>query len=268
MSEAFTRTERDAILARIRELEAKIWPESDPAPHAPERARMLDTLYALQGEYADRLPRVVMGGCPFTGAPLKRSIDPYGLDGPWWTKDRTFTPQEPAAPPSFRVLLGALDLRGRTPAEAGELVLAGPAVPYVVPRLMAFPGMVAVISRLELATGDLAYPIAYFSTADIHPAELHQAWTRGELWYETDSGEEGWAVMNDEWDFDLAPWIAKGAVRWIAPGDPQHRVIDGSSGAACPFAGLEGERLPQFISTGEVELGDLPDGVPPQPFEE
>ena len=81
-------------------------------------------------------------------------------------------------------------------------------------------------------------------------------------------GEEGWAVMNDEWDFDLAPWIAKGAVRWIAPGDAQHRVIDGSSGAACPFAGLAGERLPQFISTGEVELGDLPDGVPPQPFEE
>jgi hypothetical protein len=268
MSEPFTRAERDALLARIREIEARIWPgDAGPAPGVAQRSQMLDALYAMQGEYADRLPRVVVSACPFTGAPLMRSIDPFGLDGPWWQKDRTFTPAEPAAPPTFRVLLGALDLRGREPAEAGELVIPGPGAPFVVPRLLELPEMVAVVSRLELANGDLGYPIAYFSTEEMDPTELHQEWTRAELWYSSSDGDEGWMVMNDPWDFDLAPWIERGKLRWLRSGDESHRVIGPASGERCPFLDLPGDRLPQFVADGTRELGELPDGVPPQPFE-
>lgn len=268
MSDGFTREERDALLARMREIEAKIWPAEGEAPKKPERARLMDALYALQGEYADRLPRIPVSACPHTGDVLKRSIDPYGLDGPWWTKDRTFTPAEPAPPPTFRVLLGALDLHGRIPSEAGEVVLAGPDVPFVVPRLLGLPGMVAVVSRLDLPNGDIAYPIAYFSTEAMHPTELHQAWTRAELWFTDDDGDSGWTAMNDEWDFELAPWIEKGRLRWIRPGDAGFKVVGPDAGEPCPYVGLSGDRLPQFIGGGERELGDLPDGVPLQPFEE
>jgi hypothetical protein len=267
MSEPFTRAERDALLGRIREVEARIWPgASGPAPHLPERSRLLDTLYALQGEYADRLPRVAMSACPFTGDVVKRAFDPFGLDGPWWQKDRTFSVQEPGAPPTFEVLLGALDLRGREPAETTETVIAGPDVPFVVPRLLSIGDMVAVIARIALENGDVAYPIGYFSHEDVHPSDLHQSWTRGEVWYKVD-GQDGWVAMNDEWDFDLAPWIAKGKVRWIRPGDSTFAVVPANSNEPCPYVGLEGDRLPQFLGDGARDLGDLPNGEPLEPFE-
>jgi hypothetical protein len=264
MSEPFTKPERDALLARMRAVDAELYPARGPRPKRPQQARLRDTYYALLGEYSDRLPRVVMSVCPFTGAVVKRAFDPFGFDGPWWHKDRTFTPEEPAAPPTFKLVLGAVNLRGRKPAEADELVLAGPDAPFVVPRLMELPGMVAVIHRLEMATGDVAWPIAYFSSEDIAPDELHQHWTRAELWFTTEEGNESWLAQNDPWDFDLAPWIAKGQVRWLADADGKAAVVNTGS---CPYAGLPGDHLPQLLAEGERELDDAPSGEPVEPFE-
>lgn len=268
MSEPLTRAERDALLARIREAEGRLYPpEGRPRPNRTETAHLLDLVNELLGEYADRLPRRVLSTCPFTGAPLRRAIDPFDLGGPWWQKDRTFTPKEPAPPPAFQTILGALDLRGRAPAETAETVLAGPDVPFVVPRLLRLPDMVAVVHRLELESGDVAYPIGYFSREPIHPATLHQHWTRPELWFETPEGESGWTVMNDRWDFDLAPWIESGRLRWVRPGDPKHAVVGADSGEDCPYVGLPGERKPQTLSAGRRAWDEPPNGEPPTPFE-
>jgi hypothetical protein len=266
MSEPFTREERNDLLRKIRAVEAELYPKDGSSPPRPKYARLRDTYYAMLGEYSDRLPRVLMSVCPFTGAPLVRSIDPYGLDGFWWHKDRTFTPEEPAAPPTFRVLLGALDLRGRTPSEASDEVLAGPAVPFVVPRLLELPGMVAVVSRLELASGDVAYPIAYFSSEETPPFKLHQFWTRPELWFETASGSKSWLVRNDPWDFDLETWIAQDKLKWVPPGQTKPEAV-GGEGGACPFIGLAGDRQPQVIGGGVRELDEAPTGEPVEPFE-
>lgn len=267
MSEPFTRAERDDLLTRIRGVEAELYPKEGPPPHRPLQARLRDTYYALLGEYADRLPRVIMSACPFSGVPLKRSIDPYGFDGPWWHKDRTFTPAEPTPPPGFQVILGAIDLRGRKPAEAADMVLAGPDAPFVVPRLLELPGMVAVISRLQLDTGDVAWPIAYFTSEEISPAALHQDLTRPERWIKNADGAELWLVKNDTWDFDLAPWIERGKVRWIDPARPKLQVL-GPEDGPCPYVGLPGDHLPQVLSGGERELDEAPTGDPVQPFEE
>lgn len=266
MSEPFTRAERDAVVARIAEVAARLFPKDGTHEPIAIEARTRDTYLHLLGEYADRLPRVVMSACPFTGAPLKRAFDPFGTDGPWWHKDRTFTPDEPAAPPAFRTLLGALDLRGRVPAESTDAVLAGPDAPFVVPALLRLPGMVAVVSRLELATGDLAYPVAYFSRERIHPAALHQHWTRPELWFTDDEGTRAWTVSNHAWDFDLAPWIERGQLRWIRPGDARAGVVGPESGERCPYLDLSGDRMPQVLGGGERTLDEPPDGEPPDPF--
>jgi hypothetical protein len=267
MSEPFTREERDALLGRIREAEAALYPAEGPPPPRPQRPRLLDTYYALFGEYSDRLPRVLMSACPFTGAPLKRSIDPYGFDGPWWLKDRTFTPEEPAAPPSFKVLLGAVRLNGREPAEAQGTVLAGPDAPFVVPRLLDLPGMVAVIHRYDLATRDITWPIGYFTEEEIYPGALHQFWTRPELWFKNADGQDLWIFKNDLIDFDLAPWIERGKLKWLKPDAAEPEVIGAESGA-CPYAGLPGDHLPQVFGGGVRELDELPTGEPAMPFEE
>ena len=268
MSEPFTREERDRCLQRIREAEAVAYVPYDPArPRSPLiAARAEDAYHAVIAEYSDRLPRVLMSACPFTGLKVLRAWDPFGVDGPWWHATRTFTPAEPAAPPSFRDLLGALDLRGRESTEATLSVIAGPGVPFVVPQLLGLPDMVAVIHRIELATGAIAYPTGYFSREEIHPASLHQFWTRPDLWFKTESGSS-WTAKNHRWDFELEPWIEKGKVRWIRPGDPEYRVAGFESGERCPYVGLEGVRMQQTLCRGQISVDDPPDGTIPEPFE-
>lgn len=270
MSEPFSRAERDALLARMREIHGTLYPvdENVERPSRQQRALLNERYYRTIAEYSDRLPRVTMSACPFTGTRLLRAIDPYGLDGPFWHRVRTFTPEEPAAPPTFKVLLGALDLRGREPREVGKQVIAGPDVPYVVPRLLALPGMVAVVSRIELEIGDVAFPIAYYSREPIPPGALHQPWLRQELWFKDEKGRSAWLSSNAPWDFDLAPWIEREKLGWIEPGDETYRVRGAESLSTCPFRDLPGDRLPQILASGARELGALPSGVPFQPFEE
>lgn len=265
----FTKDERDALLRRAWEMDARLYPE-DEGEELEEReaARLEEAYYLTLGEYADRLPRIVMSACPFSGNPLLHSFDPWGLDGPWWHQDREVEIQEPASPASFKVLLGALDLRGREPGEVRDTVNPGPDVPFVVPRLLELPGMVAVVSRLELATGDLAYPIVYYSEEEISPRFLHQFWLEQDLWFKQEDGSSSWLIANDIWDFDLVPWVESGKLRWIEPGDEDSVVLTGTSGKTCPYVGLEGDRLPQILAFGERELIELPDGTPINPYEE
>lgn len=265
----FNKNERDALLNKARALNAKLYPDDDrEAPKSRDASLIREAYYQALGEYADRLPRIVMSACPFTGELFKHSFDPWGLDGPWWQEGREVDIEEPAPPSSFKVLLGALALRGRKPVEAQRVSNPGPEVPFVVPRLLNLPGMVAVISQATLETGDIAYPIGYFSPELIPPQKLHQFWLEQDLWFDTAEGKSGWLIANDVWDFDLQPWIKSGKLRWIRPDDPKAEVVDGRSGEACPFVDLPGDRFPQSIAFGERTLLELPDGTPVNPYEE
>ena len=268
MSAPITREERDALIARAREFEERLYPaEGGPeAPSGPKRVKMMDTYYQVLAEYGDRLPRVPMSRCPHTKLLLKRSLDPFGLDGYWWHKSRIVKIEEPAAPPTFMVPLGALHLNARVPEEVTAEVIPGPEVPFVVPRLMGLPGMKAVVSRLELARGDIAHVIAYFASDPIHPQFLHQHWLRQDLWYPNDAGGTSWLIQNDAWDFELAPWIERGALSWIAPGDAEMTLRTEVGG--CPYLGLPGAHEPQSLSGGSRILLDAPNGVPIDPYAE
>jgi len=261
---ALTRRERDALVRQLRELESQLYPdESARAPSRRESALLWESWYSVTAEYADRLPRIVMGACPFTSAPLVRAFDPFGLDGPFWWRDRPFAIDEPDPPAHFRVLLGALSLGGRTPAETVDEVIPGPDVPFVVPQLLDLPEMRAVIMRLELETGDVAYPISYWSTEAIPGELLHQPWLRQELWIDHDGGA-GWMISTEPWDFELSPWIEREKLYWFEPGSA--RPFGRADERPCPFLGLPGDRRPQSLAGGERALLDLPDGEMIEPF--
>ena len=264
-----TKEERNRLLARATQLNSELYPAGDkPAPTGRAAAVIREAYYKVLGEYADRLPRVRMSTCPLTGAALTRAFDPWGLDGPWWQDDCEVEFDEPPAPPTMKVLQGAVAFHGREPKEVTEMVQPGPEVPFVIPRLMELPGMVAVISQLKLENGDTAYPIGYFSKEDILPQLLHQNWLQVEYWFKLDDGEPAWLIANDKWDFDLAPWIEKGKLFWINPGDAEWRVQSRESKVKCPYLDLPGERVPQSIAWGERELLDLPDGTEVNPYED
>jgi hypothetical protein len=262
------REDRDRLVAELMELDARIYPGSS-GEKLPERDRDLlkERYYGVLGEYSDRLPRMVLSRCPHCGAPLKRAFDPYGLDGPWWHASGICKIEEPSHCGHFQVMLGAVAFHGRVPVEVKEEVRPGPDVPFVVPKLLELPKMVAVVSWISLASGDTALPIAYFSTEDIPPVMLHQPWCRKDYWFKTDSGDSGWSVANDLFDFDLKPYILGGQLKWVDL-EEKDLHIHPVSDEECPFLDLPGDRENQIVVEGSRDLIGLPTGEPINVFED
>ena len=263
-----TRIERDALVEKMRDIDEKHYPKDKSKEPSSKESQRLDKLYyATMGEYFHRLPRPVLSKCPHCGKPFRHSFDPYGLDGPWWWTDRFCTVKEPQDCGHFRVLQGAYALRGRDPKEVKEGVEPGPAVPFVVPRLLRLPKMVAVIGKLAMANGDVAYPMVYFSTAKIPADDLYKEWGRNEYWFKDEKGHSCWTIPNSKWDFELKPYLENGAVRFVdLKGGKSASFLSGKKCAS--FLGLEGERSPQVISWGELAHGELPNGEIICPFED
>jgi hypothetical protein len=259
-----TREERDALVSRIAALSKRMEEALDLS--ARDFGLLREELYVALGEYADRLPRPTLSACPFCALPLKRVFDPFGPDGPWWYADVPVKFQEPAACPHFKVLLGALGLNGREPAEVQVEVRPGPEVPFVVPTLLSLPGMLAVVGRTTLATGDAAYPIAYFSDQEIAPVRLHQPWCRTTLWFQDAGGRAAWTIANHTWAFDLAPFLRDRRLRWTRLEEAEPRVYDGAEGGPCPFVDLPGEHRPQQLVAGRRDFLPPPTGEPINPF--
>jgi len=260
-----TREQRDALVEKIRVAEADLY-QKRFGPTAKVRKRLRKAYYALLGEYGDRLPRRLFGRCPFSGAPFTRAFDPFGVDGPWWHTNPLETITEPTAPRAYKIHLGALNLGGRSPSEASEEVIPGPDAPFVVPRLLRLPGMVAVVTQLKFETSDRAWVISYWSSDLIPPVRLHQQWLRREHWFKNERGESASIIANDIWDFDLEPYLAYGRLRWIDPDDPQQRVMQALAGGCCPFLGIAGDHRPQVLADGMRDLKELPDGYSIYPF--
>jgi hypothetical protein len=268
MSETISKEERDALVHGAYELEQRLYPEPGEEPLSLREAGLVrERFYASLAEYADRIPRVALSVCPYCQAPLKRAFDPFGLDGWWWHVDLQISFNEPAPCEHFQVLLGALSLGGREPVEVRAEVRPGPDVPFVVPALLEQPGMIAVVGRFELLTGDIAYPIGYFSDQEIHPLQLHQPWCRTSYWFKDEDGNSAWSVANDEFDFDLPPQVEAGQLRWADLDHPETGVFP-KEGETFPWSGLEGDRERQQLVAGERDLLGLPTGEVINPFEE
>lgn len=220
-------------------------------PLQEERERRLQA-------YWDLLPQMPLSACPLCGEQLVRSFDQVGIEGFFWQEGMRVEQEEPTTCPHFCVLLGAVNLNGLPPRGGINTAHVGPEVPYVIPRLLSLPGMVAVISTVPLENGYTTYPIAYFAETPPDPFELTQPWTRRTFSYKDKHGKSWWTEKNDPWDFELAPWVSTRQVQWIAPGDASFRVA--SAPEPCPYVGLPGRRRPLEIVENELREGVVPDG--------
>jgi hypothetical protein len=214
--------------------------------------KALAEMAAAEEAYFRQLPKLAMACCPHCDKPLFRSFDPFGLDGLWWRSDAQ--PEEPQPCPHFCVMLGAVDLRNSRPRPDFD-VFPGPGAPYVLPRLLAQAGMVAVISEIQMLDGAVAYPIAYFAPRRPPIQTLAAPWARTNFVYTTQLGVHAWRRADEPapgepapyaWDFDLAPWAARGDVRWCDPGT-DGSALSTASRDAFPFANVAGVRQAQMI---------------------
>src|SRR5262245_54282021 len=161
MSAPLVQKERDRLLADI-DSAYVMYREAGERDDDKAEARHLARAEKLESEYWRRLPRTAMACCPHCGSTFVSPFDPFDLVGLWWRGDEDDTPP-PVACPHFVLRRGAVHFHGK-PARAGRSVRTGPEVPYLLPRLLTMPGMVAVIGELAMDNGYTAYPILYFTT--------------------------------------------------------------------------------------------------------
>jgi hypothetical protein len=232
-----------AALEELDVLERKVDRAAQSRLAQHEAPHVVRTREAIEA-YLAGLPRREIARCPFTNEVLLRTIDDAGLDGLWWRAGSPVRPVEPA-PRTFVTLAGAVAI-ARPVERTPFLVTPGPAVPFVIPRLLDGTQAVAVISSFAVGR-HTAYAVTYFGDPPegIDPANDWGTdhWQRA----------EGWGSREDDpgtFDPDIAKWIGANKVRWIAPGDrglTLRSEIDG-----CPYAGLRGTRSPQYVQHGEV----------------
>jgi hypothetical protein len=220
-------------------------------------------LQKLISEYETKLPRIPLSRCPFSGEIFTLAIDTFDLDGPWWNAEAGARPVE-ASLPSLFTYTGAIQLEEDVP-QTPFLCKPGPEVPFVVPRLLAEPDIKAVISTLKIKKYT-AYCIAYFSEPT--PFDLLRVNHWGLNYYTAEhpdlSGYQSKSFETEqEYDFDLKPWIKAGKLLWIDTDDAN--LILHSTLSRFPYADLPGRKYPVGLFNGKIWNSLIE--LPPQPPE-
>ncbi len=214
-----------------------------------DRNAILQKVERTIDEYWDWIPMISLSRCPFCDAELCHPFDPVDMNGFWWM-DRTQRPcEEPETCGHFNLLLGAVNLNG-LPAQGGPFESRpGPDVPYVIPRILEMPTMLAVISSITMHCGYTAYPVAYYSEIPTASGSLTQTWAQSEYYFTLENGTTGWNVVFDSYDFELLPWLQAGKIRWIQGGRLNPEVVNSE---ACPFLDVKGMRRSQIVIDDEL----------------
>jgi hypothetical protein len=255
MSTPFTETERDILLKEyesvkdtLRSLQGKSG--DDPQKVQAEIGKLIRRKQQIWDEYREKLPRIPVSRCPFTGQVVLHSLDPYGIDGLWWNYEGSDRPAFEDVPETFCAITGALTLQQEI-EKTSFLVKPGPEVPYVIPRLLENETVKAVLSSLKVGR-HTAFVIVYFTEFPLKGVKWPNHWglsyyssgTSGAdfRWYETYDNE-------DTLDFDLKPWIRNGKLQWISFKDDA--MVLHSSITSCPYLDLPGKREILRIQSGK-----------------
>ena len=210
-----------------------------------EYGKALDELQVLENKYVSILPKKIISRCPFTNNIFNLTIDSIGLDGPWWDAELPVRRIENEIQ-SYFALTGSINITGETP-KIPFSVKPGPAVPWVSPRLLNNQSIIAVLSYIKIGIYD-AYVTVYYSN-DI-TAEIERINTWGTDYYIANN-LEGFAITGstyddeEEYDFDIAPWIREGKLKWIDINDDSLSLMD--SVDDCPYLNISGYKYPVLI---------------------
>jgi hypothetical protein len=237
-----TKTERRLLLDRIFQL-------FEAGDETNQQAALNQEMTRLVDRYREGLPVAAVSRCPHSGSLLNWAIDTMGLDGLWWNSDSPIRPIE-TPPATFFALCGAMQLA--SPVEPAPFIAEpGPGRPFVVPRLLEYRQIKAVLSTLPIGP-HTGYVITYFADPMLYTEERLSDWGSNHYQYTDESGTV-WTnpgPVADARDFDLAPWITSGQLLWIRPGDASLTLR--SDLETCPFLDLPGVTQEQFVQNGRA----------------
>lgn len=252
---SFTRERRDALVSRYRTVRAaadELWPRARTEAERAELAALRKESSALSAALDAEMPYVPMSRCPFCGFVAEQQFDPYGIDGYWW--QQVLSLRGVGSPPRcahYFCFTGALALA--RPIDVLDFeVEPGPEAPFVVPSLLEPPGMKMVISSTPVGR-HTGYPHFYYGDPIVKEQNGVNDWGYHQWSVYREGKRGGWAsrmVFDEECDFDLAPWIARGKVQYILPGDETLTLRSTVEG--CPYLNLPGRRVHNRIYKGEL----------------
>lgn len=245
----------DQLAAQLEELVDEGRTGSKKSELETQLTDMDKEIQTLLGRYLEGLPVRDLSRCPFTGEKFSLAIDDLGLDGLWWNYDAPKRPEK-EFPATYFALDGALKLGG-DPENTSFLCSPGPDVPFVLPRLLEYIQVKAVISTIKIGP-HTAYPIVYYADPMLYGEKRVNDWGTKRYWETGSIIPELWTPGqyvsltpdSSEYDFDLEPWIKAGKLLWIAPGDAGLTLHGHIS--HCPYLDLSGSRKLKFIRDGKV----------------
>jgi len=204
----------------------------------------------LRDRYTALLPPRPVARCPYTGEVVAWPFDDVDLDGWFWRYDAPAR-RLPTVPGTWLAMTGAMRL-GSPLTAAPFTCRPGPGAPFVVPSLLIGTDTTAVVAEVPVGP-HTGWAVTYFGTR-VPGSPLANLWGTGRYPVPDGTGGwTGWAEAPDDpadRDFDLGPWLASGRLRWIAPGDAELTLREGTDG--CPYLDLEGSRESPTIEDGQL----------------
>lgn len=239
------------------------------SPHLLEQLHLLKAqAEGVMYEFLRRQPFVLGSRCPYCGVAMWMNVGIFSLVDEFWyhegSNGRDEVLKESRCPHLFCVD-GALSLNGYQPSEtldmikkatnSGGITMASE-VPFVKPRVLNLPTILAVVHSFPVAERYTAYPIVYFAEQQPDQMDFCIGWARIEyIDREKQTGGTFIGKRSDVQDYDLLKWVRQGKLFWLDPTDEEHPLVRGPA-EAFPYGNVPGRRYPYTIKDGQVR--DLP----------
>jgi hypothetical protein len=257
--------------AHALQLEIKRQREAGQEPN-PQLFKELNILWSQEDQvrYAfwGRQPDVLISRCPYCETLIWMRVGIFSLMDEFWYRTESDGREEVSKDsrcPHLFCVDGALNLNGYQPIEAerpitvvtNDTIWMAAEIPFVKPRVLNLPTMVAVIHSFPVAEKYTAYPIVYFTEQQPSQYEFCIAWARTE--YVDHTGETGpgggQVVMigkrSDAQDYELEKWVEQGKLFWLDPEDEEHPLMRGSV-TAFLYGNISGRKHPYTIKNGRA----------------
>jgi hypothetical protein len=216
-----------------------------------EHEKASNELSALEEIYIANLSQLPISRCPYTDEQFYFSIDLFGLDGPWWNAEQPIRTAEETIP-SFFAITGSVNIIGDPPL-LPFTIKPGPAVPWVCPRLLSNENISAVLSHLKIGLYDAYITVYFTNNLEVNLKRINTWGTNEYLINDSD----GLAVLDrtydeeEDYDFNIAPWIKKGKLHWIAINDKTLELQNSVDN--CPYLDIKGYKYPVIIQNKTIK---------------
>lgn len=218
-------------------------------------------------EFELSLPELLISRCPFCGREIWMEGGLiFSLTDSFWYRAYSDGRGDVVTRSSFCDHLfcvdGALNLNGQRPTEARRwhdvdlgknwnFIWMASEAPFVKPRVMALPTMVAVIHHFPVAEGRYtAYPIVYFAQTPPSINDFSMPWGAKTFMLSVGAGFMV-GKRSDAQAYRFERWIETGQLFWLNTEDQDHPLIQGSINEF-PYHNVAGRQHPYRITEGKV----------------